>query len=269
MSSRRPDPARPTKSGPGTTRPSTRPTKPGPPKPGPTTTWKSYAILALGVLVVGAVIWVGATAQAPADPNAGPGAGQAPQQQQPGMPDLARRDASDVTAIGAIDAPVVIVEYSDFRCPFCGVFSRDTMPRILDTYIDSGQVRIERRDVPIFGEQSMDGALAARAAGEQGLFWEYTAAVYQAAPDRGHHELPREKLLDFAVQVGVPDLAKFASDMDRPDLAAAINADMEEARSIGATSTPSFLVGDIPISGAQPYAVFEDAIDKQLGQTKQ
>ena len=267
MSSRRPAPARPTNTRPPKTGPA-RPTKAGP--GGPSSTWKSYAILALGVLVVGAVIWVGATAQSPTDPNAAPGAGQnagqAPQQQ--GMPDLARRDASDVTAVGAVDAPVVIIEYSDFRCPFCGVFSRDTMPRILETYVDSGQVRVERRDVPIFGEQSMDGALAARAAGEQGLFWEYTAAVYQAAPDRGHHELPREKLLDFAVQVGVPDLAKFAADMDRPDLAAAIDADTAEARSIGATSTPSFLVGDIPISGAQPYAVFEDAIDQKLAQAQ-
>lgn len=180
------------------------------------------------------------------------------------LPDLARRDADDPTALGDVDAPVVIVEWADYRCPFCGVFARDTQPTIIEQYVEDGLVRIEWRDLPVFGDESVIAAYAGRAAGEQGLFWEFHDAVFADAPERGHAELPRERLLEIAQIIGVPDLAQFESDMDDPELQARVQADLDEGYSLGVTSTPIFLIGQTPIVGAQPLEAFQQAIELEL-----
>lgn len=178
--------------------------------------------------------------------------------------DLARRIPDDVTALGAVDAPVVIVEFADYRCPFCGVFDRDTLPTIVEDYIDKGTVRFEWRDLPVFGEQSIGAAVAARAAGEQGMFWEYHTALFAAAPERGHPELPDEKLIEFARQVGVPDIERFTKDLASPELTERVRADYVEGTNIGIASTPIFLVNETPIAGAQPLDAFLKVIDEEL-----
>ncbi|MDN5759410.1 MAG: DsbA family protein, partial [Tomitella sp.] len=69
--------------------------------------------------------------------------------------DLATRIEGDPLALGSVDAPVVLVEFADYRCSFCAKFSRDIAPDLIDEYVDSGQLRIEWRDMPIYGEESM------------------------------------------------------------------------------------------------------------------
>lgn len=91
---------------------------------------------------------------------------------------LARRDASDALAVGRADAPVVMIEYSDFQCPFCGRFARETKPELLRRYVDEGILRIEWRNFPVFGEESQRAALAGWAAGRQKKFWEFHDVVY-------------------------------------------------------------------------------------------
>lgn len=182
--------------------------------------------------------------------------------------DMSRRVESDPLAIGAVDAPVVLVEYADFRCPFCGLFARDTMPELLERYVDSGVLRVEWRDMPVFGEESYLAAVAGRAAAEQGLYWEYHAKVFAGAPERGHAELPREKLVSFAEEVGVPDLDRFARDLDSAELRAAVEADVYEGRSLGITSVPAFLVNDEPILGAQPIETFIAAIEQEAAEAR-
>lgn len=180
------------------------------------------------------------------------------------LPDLARRDADDPTALGDVDAPVVIVEWADYRCPFCGVFARDTQPTIIKEYVEEGLVRIEWRDLPVFGDESIIAAYAGRAAGEQGLFWEFHDAVFADAPQRGHAELPRQRLIEIAQDIGVPDLVRFEADMDDPDLQALVQADLDEGYSLGVTSTPIFLIGQTPVAGAQPLDTFREAIESEL-----
>lgn len=178
---------------------------------------------------------------------------------------LVRRDAKEVTARGDVDAPVVLIEYSDYRCPFCGAFARDTMPELKEEYIDSGKLRVEWRDFPVFGEESVKGAMAARAAGEQDKYWEYHDAMYEDAPDRGHLKITDEKIMDWAEEVGVPDMEQFQKDLDDPELRKKIEADAQEARSqVGATGTPTFVIGDERIVGAQPTESFKNMIDEEL-----
>lgn len=77
---------------------------------------------------------------------------------------LARRDPRDATAIGDVDAPVVMISYSEFQCPFCGKFARDTEPALIKKYVDTGVLRIEWRDFPYLGAESTLAGQAGRAA---------------------------------------------------------------------------------------------------------
>ncbi|MGW9629578.1 DsbA family protein [Agromyces sp. NPDC055520] len=178
--------------------------------------------------------------------------------------EIATRDPDDPLAVGDVDAPVVLVEWADFRCPFCAVVTNQTLPTIFDEYVEQGLVRYEFRDVAFFGDESVDAAVAARAAGEQGRFPEYLAAVFAAAPEKGHPDMPREKLIGFAAEAGVPDLAKFELDLDRADLRDAVLASTDAAQKLGVTSVPFFVAGDQAIAGAQPIENFRALLDEQL-----
>lgn len=183
--------------------------------------------------------------------------------QVPEVPDLSRRIDGDPAALGAVDAPVVLIEYADYRCPYCGVFARETMPTLVQEYVDEGLLRIEWRDVPLFGEESVAAAVATRAAGQQGLFWEYSEALF-AYPGRDHQPLPRPRLLEIAAEVGVPDLAAFEAALDDASIVALVAKDAQGAQAIGVRSTPTFIIGQTPVMGAQPVDVFRAAIDAEL-----
>ncbi|MFE5485296.1 DsbA family protein [Streptomyces sp. NPDC056527] len=177
----------------------------------------------------------------------------------PELEAYARRDASDKLALGRADAPVVLIEYADFKCGYCGQFARDTEPELIKKYVDDGTLRIEWRNFPIFGEESEAAARASWAAGQQGRFWEFHRAAYaEGAKEQG---FGKERLTALAEEAGVPDLARFAKDTDGAAAKAAVSKDQEQGYSLGATSTPSFLVNGRPIAGAQPMETFTEAID--------
>ncbi len=187
---------------------------------------------------------------------------QAEKQQESPLVKLARRTPGDPLAIGKPDAPVVMLNYSDYRCPFCAKFTRDIEPELIKRYVESGVLRIEWRDFPIFGEESLEAAKAGRAAAAQGKFWEYVGAIYQDAPEKGHPSLPHDELVGYAQRVGITDIAKFEADMNDPATLEAIRADAIEGSQIGVSSTPTFLVNDEPILGAQPLDQFVQTIER-------
>ncbi len=244
------------------------PTRTKPPQAGAKPRARTAAIVvpALGIAVlllfVGLLSYQGAAAQK--NDNEHQQQSRSTESPAGGKLDMARRIPGDPMSIGRPDAPVVLVEYADFRCPFCGLFSRETLPPLVAKYVGSGQLRVEWRDLPVFGGESSAAAIAGRAAAEQGRFWEFNKAVYAIAPERGHAALPRERLVRLATKAGVPDLKKFEADLDSAELQAAVAKDAHEAAGLGATGTPTFLVNDTPIVGAQPLATFEKAIDAAL-----
>lgn len=189
--------------------------------------------------------------------------GEESEQEVSEMPDLSRRLEGDPLALGDVDAPVVMLEFADFRCPYCGVFAREALPEIVEDYVDAGLLRIEWWDAPIFGGESFDAAVAARAAGEQGMFWEYYDALF-SYEGSDHQDLPKERLLEIAEEIGIPDMAEFEADLDNPELSEAVGTDFGLAQSIGAYSTPAFIIGTTPIMGAQPIHVFHEAIQEEL-----
>ncbi|MDB1088675.1 DsbA family protein [Streptomyces sp. ACA25] len=174
---------------------------------------------------------------------------------------LARRDADDPYALGEADAPVVLIEYSDFQCPFCGTFARDTKPELVRRYVDEGVLRIEMRQFPIFGEESESAALASWAAGQQELFWEFHDVAFGEDRPRNSGAYAPDKLEDMAREAGVTDIRRFRADMNSDEALAAVETDVEEGYRLGVSSTPAFLINGTPVLGAQPTDVFADIVE--------
>lgn len=218
-------------------------------------------VAALG-LVFGGVQWAqsgSASEPAAAEQSSDTAGGAAVQQSS-----LEKRIEGDPMAIGDIDAPVVMTEWVDLRCPYCAVFTRDTLPDVLQEYVDSGKVRIEMQDVAFFGEESLRASAAARAAAEQGRYFEFLGAVYEAAPESGHAELTSQELIGHARTAGVPDMDRFEQDMGRDDLRASVTQATEEASKLGVSGVPFFAVNGQGISGAHPIDTFREFLDQAL-----
>ncbi|GAA2510840.1 DsbA family protein [Streptomyces gobitricini] len=195
-----------------------------------------------------------ASARASAGTSAEPRSGVHPELEK-----YARRDAKDPLAVGRADAPVVLIEYADFLCGYCGKFARDTEPELIEKYVGEGTLRIEWRNFPIFGEESERAARAAWAAGQQGRFWQFHKAAYaEGAKERG---FGKDRVTALAREAGVADLDRFGRDVDSEAARQAVAKDQEQGYELGATSTPSFLVNGRPIAGAQPMETFTAAID--------
>ncbi|MFG2293020.1 DsbA family protein [Streptomyces sp. NPDC048603] len=173
---------------------------------------------------------------------------------------LARRDAGDKLAVGRADAPVVLIEYADYRCGYCGKFARDTEPGLIGKYVDNGTLRIEYRNFPIFGGESEAAARAAWAAAQQGRFHAFHSAAY--AKGEKEKGFGADRLVELARQAGVPDLERFRADTAGTAAGEAVARDQEEGHRIGVSSTPSFLVNGEPIAGALPSGEFEAAIER-------
>ncbi|KAF2776823.1 thioredoxin domain-containing protein [Streptomyces sp. OM5714] len=185
----------------------------------------------------------------------------APAPADPGLLALARRDASDPLAVGRADAAVVLIEYSDFQCPFCGRFARETKPELLRSYVDKGVLRIEWRNFPIFGEESERAALAGWAAGRQKKFWEFHDVAYGKPRERNSGAFDAENVIAMAREAGIADIERFQADMASEQARNAVLQDQEEGYNLGVTSTPAFLVNGTPILGAQPTDTFEKAVE--------
>jgi protein-disulfide isomerase len=173
---------------------------------------------------------------------------------------LERREDGDPLALGAVDAPVIMIEWADFQCPFCGRFARDTKPE-LQPYLDDGTLRIEWRDLPMLGEESGTAALAGRAAADQGAFWALHDEIFAVERERNAGELDRDRIVEMAARLGL-DTARFESSLDDPGHADAVAADAQLARSLGVTGTPAFLINGRPLIGGQPTEVFVAAIEQ-------
>ena len=174
---------------------------------------------------------------------------------------LVRREADDPMALGEVDAPVVMVAYSEFQCPFCGKFARDTEPVLVKKYVENGTLRIEWRDFPYLGPESGVAARAGRAAAAQDKFWEFEEAMYadQLPPNSG--KLDEDYVAAVAEDVGL-DVDRFRDDLASPESERAVQEDFAEGQAIGVTGTPAFVINGVPVIGAQPTEVFEEAIEK-------
>ena len=177
------------------------------------------------------------------------------------------RDPADGQAKGKVDAPVVMVVYSDFACPYCTQFARNVEPELTDL-VDRGTLRIEWRDLAQISPTSPLAAQAGRAAAKQGRFWEFHDAVYAAADPQGHPEYTEDSLVAFAQKAGVADIEQFRTDMNATETVNAVTEAKNHAHSIGITGTPFMIVGETFIGGYQDADYMKAVINSQAAKAK-
>lgn len=168
-------------------------------------------------------------------------------------------------ALGRADAPVVLVEYADFRCGYCTRFARDTAPEIVRRYVDTGVVRFEFRNFPVRGDDSVTLARAAWAAGLQGRFWAFHDVVFvtSTVPRAEGAGAPADNTpRELAAAAGVPDLDRFAADLASDAAREAVDRDLADGVAAGAEMTPTFYVNGKQLVGALPNETFFAEIEE-------
>jgi protein-disulfide isomerase len=166
--------------------------------------------------------------------------------------------------LGPEDAPVVIVEFSDFFCGFCGRHFEQTLTPLLEEY--DGYIRYVYRDFPgVGGQYAVQAAVGAECADEQGEFWDYHALLFSNQDRTGAGSLDdlRDILIEFAGEVEI-DVEQFTTCLDDQTYLSDVTFDLSDARATGANGTPAFLVNGRLMSGAQPIDVFQSVIDAEL-----
>jgi len=164
--------------------------------------------------------------------------------------------APDEPSFGPVSAPVTIVEYSDFQCPYCARVG-PTLQQIKDTYGD--KVRVVFRDYPLPNHpQAVPAAQAAKCANEQGKFWEYHDKLFAS-----QRELSPEKYKEWAVELGLsPD--EFNACVDSNKYVPQVQLLAQGGQQLGVNGTPAFFVNGRFMSGAKPFESFKEIIDEEL-----
>ncbi len=198
---------------------------------------------------------------------------QAPSQQvrsQPSQPVKISLDNDPVR--GDPNAPITIVEFSDFQCPFCARFHVQTLPLLLEEYIDSGKVNLVYRDFPIqsIHPNALPAAVAAECANEQGKYWEYHDTLFekQNSWSRLDSNTVISTFSQYATDVGL-EKQQFDSCLGSGKYLEEVQGDLRDGRDYDITGTPGFFIGNdeigfVKINGAQPFDSFQKIIDAQL-----
>ncbi len=192
---------------------------------------------------------------------------------QSSVPQIFQVSLDDDPVKGDPDAPVTVVEFSDFQCPFCARFAAQTLPALQENYIDTGKIKLVYRDMPLdnLHPNARPVHIAAECADEQGKFWEYHDILF--AKQQQWQSLSSSNLdttlTNFAAGLGMQS-AEFQSCMKSQEIADEVNADLLAAGQYGATGTPTFFIGNeeegfVKLVGAQPFTAFQRIIDAQLG----
>lgn len=162
---------------------------------------------------------------------------------------------------GDKDAPVTIVEFSDFECPFCTRFYQQTLSQIDEQYIKTGKVKFIYRDFPLsFHPNAQKAGEATECAGEQGKFWEMHDVLFDKGVKGGV-----ESFKTFAQDLDL-DTSKFNECLDSGAMASEVQKDFRDGQAAGITGTPGFIINGKKVSGALPFENFKQIIEAELGQ---
>ena len=166
--------------------------------------------------------------------------------------------ADDDPALGPADAPIILIEFSDYSCGFCRRWHQETFPDMMAAFPD--QIRFVYRDLPVVGGGAVGyaAAQAADCAGDQGAYWEFHDALFS-----GQYGLTREAYLQYAQDLGL-DADALAECLATGYHAAEVQGDLTYAYNLGITSTPTFFVNGIPVIGAQSLLTFSQLIQAEL-----
>ncbi len=233
-----------------------------PARPAPTPPWRSpMALVTLGALAIGLAIIAFAVLQRPAA--------------EPVTDELRAPVAvvptglAEGRTLGDANAPVTIEIWSDFQCPACRVFAQQTEGAIIDEYVVPGTARLVYRDAAFQGQrggsnydESVEAAAAARAAADQGLFWEMHGWLFANWNGENEGAFRAARLREIAAAAGL-DLAQYDAQMATGELQAAARAETSQGVSDGISATPTIIVNGTAFSGALSFeqlaALIEEA----------
>ena len=195
-------------------------------------------------------------------------------QSQPGRssaPVMARVAVGDNPTLGKADAPLTLVEFSDYQCPFCRQFSEGTLPALKKDYIDTGKLRYVFRDFPIdqIHPQARKAAEAAHCAGDEGKYWEMHGLLF-----RNQQGLQPEQLQTYAERLHL-DVRAFGACLENAKYQALVQRNFTEGASLGVRGTPAFVLGKtradgmvegILFTGLRSFNGFQQEVERLLTQ---
>jgi protein-disulfide isomerase len=203
------------------------------------------------------------------------------QQQAQPPPTMASADVpvGDAPIKGDPDAPITIVEYSDYQCPFCARYFQETLPQLLENYVETGQVRYVFKDFPLTqihpqAPKAHEAARCARELGGDAAYWRMHDRLFAGQGEWSGNAEHVAIFKGYAAELRL-DQAAFDACLDGGRYAAAVQADLEEGLGFGVTGTPAFFITRArdgsardgqALRGAQPYAAFEQVIEGLLGE---
>jgi len=174
--------------------------------------------------------------------------------------------------LGNPDAPITILDFSDFQCLNCGRYVKNTEPIINETYIQTGKASLVYKYFPLVGFDSFNPALAGQCSQEQGLFWQFHKLLFANQKPIDSGWVSKNNLKNFASQISGLDLQKFSECLDSERYKDHINKDLEMAKKFQLRATPSFIIMENDgtdqdfLTGAHPFPSFAAIIDNKLGE---
>ena len=165
--------------------------------------------------------------------------------------------------LGPANAPVTIIEFSDYQCPYCRKWYTEVFGRLISTY--GNKLRFVYRDFPLISShpEAEPAAIAAHCAGEQGKYWEFHDLVFS-----GQLGLGRTSYTQYASDLNIK-IEKFTTCISSEKYKAEVENDLKYASNLGVRSTPTFFINGIAVVGAQPFEVFQQLMDQELGSQNQ
>jgi protein-disulfide isomerase len=165
-------------------------------------------------------------------------------------------------SIGPANAPVTIIEFGDYQCPYCKLWHEQVYDRLMANY--PGQVRFVYRDFPLpMHPEALPAAEAADCALQQNEYWKFHDALFGQ-----QYGLGRQAYDQYARDLGL-NMGAFDSCLDSHQVQSTINASAQYGAGLGIDSTPTFFINGIPVIGAQPFEVFQQIVDQELSGKKQ
>jgi protein-disulfide isomerase len=177
----------------------------------------------------------------------------------------------DVNAIGDPNAKVVIIEFSDYQCPYCKDFAENTGKLLIKDYAETGQIYFVYRSMGNFisdwaggsNTESQDAAQASYCAGDQGKFWEYHDTLFANWNGENQGNLSTDRLVSFAQDIGL-NKNEFSDCLSSQKYLERVMQDATDGNTYGVQGTPSFVINGKLVEGSLPYADFEKMIQDEL-----
>lgn len=219
------------------------------------------SIIFAALLISGALIYnVGRTNQPIESTNVAGG------EKQPAVVEDFKIDAKEVVFLGNENAPITLVEFADYQCPFCAKFFEESLSLIKQEYVDKGKVKIVFQDFAFLGEESFRAAEAAWCAADQGKFWEYHDLIFRTESldnqeNNGNLNLVQLKMLASQLML---DMESFSQCVDSRKYQQKVLSNIQKAKKAGVRATPTVFINNLKLEGALPYEVFKLAIEDEL-----